>query len=100
MIRTTHPPASDEQSSMPVYMVFQPIRRTASAVASRTGELLPHLFTHSPALSRDGHFLLRYYTLADIFPLRSMVLCAVRTFLTTLSEAEDGTMEQPAALQK
>ena len=30
---------------------------------------------------RDGYFLLHYYTLADIFPLGSMVLCVARTFL-------------------
>ena len=29
----------------PVYMVFQPIRCTAPDVATRTGKLLPHLFT-------------------------------------------------------
>ena len=29
----------------PVYMTLQPIRRTASYIAIRPGELLPHLFT-------------------------------------------------------
>jgi len=62
-------------------MVFQPIRCTASRVATGTGELLPHLFTLIPT-DRDGYFLLHYYTLADIFPLGSMVLCVVRTFLS------------------
>ncbi len=42
---TTYPPASDEQPSAPVYMVFQPIRCTAHNVAIMTGKLLPHLFT-------------------------------------------------------
>ena len=28
-----------------------------------------------------GNFLLHYYTLTDIFPLGSMVLCVARTFL-------------------
>jgi hypothetical protein len=31
---------------------------------------------------RNGYFLLRYYTLADIFPLGSMVLFVARTFLS------------------
>jgi hypothetical protein len=75
-------------------MVFQPIRRTASAVASRTGELLPHLFTLIHQLA-DGYFLLRCYTLAGIFLLGRMVLFVARTFLGT----NGATMEQPAALQ-
>ena len=29
----------------PIYMTLQPIRRTASSIAGRPGELLPHLFT-------------------------------------------------------
>jgi hypothetical protein len=88
---TTYPPATDEQSLKPVYMVFQPIRRTAPGVATGTGELLPHLFTlvrrsfseGEPCiiLQPDGYFLLRYYTLADIFPLGRMALFVARTFL-------------------
>jgi hypothetical protein len=68
-------------------MVFQPIRCTAPDVATRTGKLLPHLFTLIPLSEAegDGYFLLHYYTLADIFPLGSMVLCVARTFLHTLS---------------
>ena len=56
------------------------MRRTAPGVAIRTGELLPRLFTLIRQLA-DGYFLLRYHTLADIFPLGSMALCVVRTFL-------------------
>ena len=97
---TTYPPASDEQPLSPVYMVFQPIRCTAPDVATRTGELLPHLFTlvhrsfsgGGPQLTSDGYFLLHYYTLADIFPLGSMVLCVARTFLSRrLRSGHDGT---------
>ena len=96
---TTYPPASDEQPLSPVYMVFQPIRCTAPDVATRTGELLPHLFTLIPLseAERGGYFLLHYYTLADIFPLGSMVLCVARTFLLRHKQS---TMEQPAALQR
>ena len=65
----------------PVYMTLQPIRRTASYIAIEPGELLPHLVTLTGP-EAGGHFLLRYSTLADGFPLRSMVLCVARTFLT------------------
>jgi len=70
-------------------MVFQPIRCTAPGVAIGTGELLPPLFTLIP-INRDGYFLLHYYTLTDIFPLGSMVLCVARTFLGAL-KLHDGT---------
>jgi hypothetical protein len=93
-IHTTYPPASDEQSLVPVYMVFQLTRCTAPDVATRTGELLPHLFTLDTGLrlrsGRDGYFLLHFYTLADIFPLGSMMLCADRTFLPSIMKG-DGT---------
>jgi hypothetical protein len=87
IIRPT--PRRERAALKPVYMVFQPIRRTAPAVASKTGELLPHLFTLIPLSEAkgDGHFLLRYYILTDIFPLGSMVLCVARTFLPALSKA-------------
>ena len=82
-IHTTYPPASGEQPLRPVYMVFQLMRCTAPVVASRTGELLPHLFTLDPQGNAKvaGYFLLHFYTLADIFPLGSIMLCADRTFL-------------------
>ena len=60
-------------------MTLQPIRRTASYIAIRPGELLPHLFTLTG--QAGGRFLLRYSTLTDSFPLRSMVLFVARTFL-------------------
>ena len=41
-------PRQERAALKPVYMVFQPIRRTAPAVTNRTGELLPHLFTLIP----------------------------------------------------
>ena len=66
----------------PIYMTLQPIRRTASSVAKRSGELLPHLFTLTTP-KHGGYFLLRYSNLAACFPLRSIVLCVARTFLTS-----------------
>ena len=74
-------------------MVFQPIRCTAHDVTTATGELLPRLFTLLRQQA-EGYFLLHFYTLADIFPLGSMVLSVVRTFLPLLrlrSEENDGT---------
>ena len=47
---------------------------------------------------RNGYFLLRYHTLADIFPLGSMKLCVVRTFLS--APYGSGTTKQPAAAQR
>jgi hypothetical protein len=88
---TTYPPARASSPKTPVYMVFQPIRCTAHAVANMAGELLPRLFTLDTP-RHDGSFLLHYYTLSDIFPLGRMVLCVARTFLHALSV----TMEQPA----
>ena len=61
-------------------MVFQPMERTAPGITAGTGELLPHLLTLIRRLT-DGYFLLRYHALTDIFPLGSMVLSVVRTFL-------------------
>ena len=88
----------------PVYMILQPIRRTATFVAKSTGELLPHLFTlisHFSVVSknetimknvdRNGFFLLRYSTLADCFPLGNMVLCVARTFLPVLQQSDKPT---------
>jgi hypothetical protein len=68
-------------------MVLQPASRTAANVAISTGGLLPHLFTltRKPKFM-GGYFLFRYYTLTNIFPLGSAVLCVARTFLILLSQ--------------
>ena len=62
-----------------VYVILQPIRRTASRVTTKPGELLPHLFTLTPT-NRSGFSLLRYSALTNSFPLGNMVLCVARTF--------------------
>ena len=79
MDHSTYPPASDGPPSAPVYMVFQPIRCTAPCVATKTGGLLPRLFTLTTP--GGGHFLLHCYILTDIFLLGSMVPFVARTFL-------------------
>ena len=71
-------------------MTLQPIRRTASRIATGPGELLPHLFTLTG--QAGGRFLLRYSTLTDSFPLRSMVLFVARTFLTPEGERQTGRL--------
>ena len=68
-----------------VYMILQPIRRTALDVTTQTGELLPHLFTLTPS-KWSGYFLLHYSALTNSFPLGNMVLCVARTFLHSLVE--------------
>jgi len=66
------------------------MRCTASCVTTGTGELLPHLFTLAPSITiRGGYFLLHCYTLADIFPLGSMVLFVARTFLSPFDFAPE-----------
>jgi len=42
-------------------------------------------------VDRNGYFLLRYSTLADCFPLGSMVLCVARTFLPVLQQSDKPT---------
>ena len=70
-------------------MVLQLVRRTATSVARHTGGLLPRLFTLIPQTSlRNGYFLLRYYTLADIFPLGSTIPCVARTFLSPFRDSD------------
>jgi hypothetical protein len=64
-----------------IYMIFQPIRRTAGMCRHNHGRLLPCLFTLT-STNRGGYFLLRYLNFAAHFPLRRMVLCVARTFLS------------------
>ncbi len=75
-------------------MVFQPKRRTASSVTTGAGELLPHLLTLTPsdASARGGYFLLRYYTLTDIF--LSKVWCSVLPGLSFLFILLPGSKER------
>ena len=48
--------------------------------------------TFSPLPDESGGYsLLRYSTLTDSFPLRSMVLCVARTFLTPEGERQTGS---------
>ena len=68
----------DEQPSMSIYMVFQPIGRTADICCHNHGELLPRLFTLT---INGGYSLLRYLDFTANFSLRSMVLYVARTFL-------------------
>jgi hypothetical protein len=80
MALSIYPPTRAGHPKMLVYLIFQPIRRTAITITRNTGELLPRLFTLIRQMV-DGFFLLRYYPLTKIFPLGSMVPFVVRTFL-------------------
>lgn len=69
-------------------MALQPMKRTAFDVTTKTGELLPHLFTFAPfrRAERGSYSLFRYYTLPDIFQLRSMALRVALNFLFKKSD--------------
>jgi len=81
-----------------VYMILQPIRRTALNVTTQTGELLPHLFTLTP-INRSGYFLLRYSALTNSFPLGNMVLCVARTFLHSRGKSDKPTCYYNAKIE-
>ncbi len=81
----------------PVYMIFQPIRRTARDITATTGGLLPHLFTLTTE-NHGGYFLLHYSALTNCFPLGNMVLCVVRTFLPFYTER--ATNRSAASMQR
>lgn len=66
----------------PIYMTLQPIRRTASLVAKRSGELLPHLFTLTHTEMRAVVFCHLNPKVTPSFPLRSVMLYVARTFLS------------------
>jgi hypothetical protein len=93
---TTYPPATDEQSSKPVYMVFQPIRRTAPDVTAGTGELLPHLFTLSPARMPGWSFSVTLLYPHGYLPVRKHGALCCPDFPSRVT----GTMGQPAAMQR
>ena len=71
----------------PVYMILQPMRCTASGIATGTGGLLPHLFTLTP---ETGAVIFCYisFALTSNFPLGSMALCVARTFLWLYSQRQ------------
>ena len=68
-----------------IYLVLQPMRRTAFEITPETGELLPHLFTLTLT---GGYSLLHYYTLANIFLFRSTVPCIAQTFLFHICDSD------------
>lgn len=81
-----------------MYLILQPIRRTASGIATGTGKLLPYLltFTHRSLAKADcsvivlastgSYFLLRYHVLTDIF--FSEEWCPLLSGLSSPPEAE------------
>ena len=89
-----YPPALDEQPVAPAYLILQPIRFTHLLVTKTGRGLLPHIFTLTMP-KRGGYFLwhLLFRHFCRTFPLGSMVLCVVPTFLPTPWR---GTIERPA----
>ncbi len=81
----------------PVYLVLQPARRTAPDVATRTGELLPHLFTLIPTKSSGRLFSVPLLCPHEHLLFRSTVPIVARTFLPGPMA---GVTEQHAAVQK
>ena len=73
---------NQDESQSSIYMILQPMGRTATSYCYECGELLPRLFTLTLA---GGHSLLRYLNIAAHWPLTSMVPCAARTFLPCYS---------------
>ena len=67
---------------MPIYLTLQLIRCAACNVTIAPGGLLPRLFTLTSTKGGGGYFLSHYSTITDSFPLRNMILCVARTFLT------------------
>ena len=93
--RTTHQqPTPRHRTSNPtasVYMVLQPVRRTAKVCHHTRGGLLPRLFTLTGIANNPGGYsLLHYYSLTEIFPLGRTALCVARTFLPLRSNGGSG----------
>ena len=99
IIRPT--PRQGRAALLPVYMVFQPIRCTAPAVASKTGELLPHLFTLSLRLLSGRLFSVTLLYPHGYLPVRKHgALCCPDFPWRSEPKPKNATMEQPAAPQK
>ena len=77
---------------MPVYLVLQPARGTASDIAAAAGGLLPHLFTLTALSRRGGCSLLPCCPLAKAFPLGRAALCVARTFLSPPQSSSDDSL--------
>ena len=99
--RTSSP--FEAEASLSLYLDLQPIRFTSSECRHPMRELLPRVFTLTPTLRPFGMLRAqgsgRYVSvalavaLADTFLLRSMVLCAVPTFLAPAFPARDSLPE-------
>lgn len=84
-----YPPAW-ASSPKPVYVALHPMRFTFCGVASGSCELLPHNFTLTPAQGRGGIISVALAVSPKrAFPLGSMVLCGVRTFLPLFKTKSD-----------
>ncbi len=98
---TTYPPAWAGNPQTPVYMVFQPMGRTASRVTTGTGELLPHLFTLIPAQRPERLFSVTLPYPLGYLPVRKHGALCCPDFPFRLRDIPfTGTTERPAARQR
>ena len=70
---------------MPVYMNLQLTGGAARCVATVPGGLLPRLFTLAAVLTRETVAVILCHlnpTVTHSFPLRNVMLCVARTFLS------------------
>ena len=70
---------------MPVYMNLQLTGGAAHCVTTAPGGLLPRLFTLAALLTRECAAVILCHlnpTVTRSFPLRNVVLCVARTFLS------------------
>ena len=70
---------------MPVYMNLQLTGSAARCVATVPGGLLPHLFTLTAFLTREVAAVVFCHldpAVTRSFPLRNVMLCVARTFLS------------------
>jgi len=70
---------------MPVYMNLQLTGGAAHCVTTMSGGLLPHLFTLTACLTREVAAVVFCHfnpTVTRSFPLRNVMLCVARTFLS------------------
>lgn len=86
-----YPPALHRADAWhPVYSALQLMARTAAMVTHSAGGLLHHLLTLTlRSYPQGGHSLLRLPTVANPFPLGSMMPCVARTFLRLNQRAGD-----------
>jgi len=103
--RRTSSPFTPE-GALSLYLDLQPIRFAPAECRHPPRELLPHVFTLTLDPSTSSGLRAVYFSvalsvaLADTFLLRSMVLCAVPTFLAPAFPTRDSLPESRCKITK